>query len=240
MSAIYADEIFAPVDSDLHVVRVAGGNETEVYATDDQRFVIKVKSDEKPVPQDALVEAQAMRTAAEAFTAAVGPEHSIPNYFIVARNSQGEIQPVVIQPYLRRAQPLAGLNYNQLESAERQGIARQLRHLIGRALSFYNQTGRMPDLYGRTSRSKAERKRLNTLSRLPWRLWSFLAKRTLLRSHNLVITPAPSRRIVLVDYDPIPYGKVYQFVYYNVRRALFWRDYGLIWLMERTGYVPQE
>ena len=42
---IYADQVFAPLDRDLALERIAGGNETEVYRTDDQRYVVKLKSD---------------------------------------------------------------------------------------------------------------------------------------------------------------------------------------------------
>ena len=41
----YADAIFAPIDHDLELERIAGGNETEVYRTDDRRHVVKLKSD---------------------------------------------------------------------------------------------------------------------------------------------------------------------------------------------------
>ena len=74
---------------------------------------------------------------------------------------------------------------------------------------------------------------------LPKRLWSFVVKRNLLRAHNLMLTAAPERRVVLVDYDPVQRGKLYQFVYYNVRRVLFLRDLALLKVMEKTGYVPK-
>jgi hypothetical protein len=104
---------------------------------------------------------------------------------------------------------------------ERQYIAGQLRQIIRRSLDFYRQTGQLPDLYGRTSGSKAERKRLNRLWMLPWRLWSFLVKRNLLRAHNLMLTEAPERRVVLIDYDSVQRSQLYQFVYYKVRRFSF-------------------
>ena len=54
-----------------------------------------------------------------------------------------------------------------------------------------------------------------------------------------MLTDAPHRRIVLVDYDPVQRSKLYQFVYYNVRRILFLRDFVLLKVMEKTGYVPK-
>lgn len=242
MASMVADAIFAPIDTDLHLERIAGGNETEVYCTDDQRFVVKVKSERDEAEQtvdEVLAETRRLRVAAEAFAKAVGPEHSIPNYYFIARNSAGQVQTAALQPYFQEAKPLFELDYTALSRGERKLLAEQLRQLIRRSLNFYQQTGQLPDLYGRTSRSKAERRYLNSPYMLPWRLWSFLVRRSLLRSHNLMLTAAPERRVILVDYDPVRRGKLYQFIYYNARRLLFWRDYGLIWLMERWGYVPK-
>lgn len=239
MPVVVMDGLFAPLDKDLHLERIGGGNETEVYCTDDRRFVVKVKSEERQTPEDALGKAQQARAASTAFATAVGRQHSIPNYYFVARNSEGEVQPVVLQPYLDQAQALFELDYGKLSGPERRKVAEQLRQIIRRSLDFYHQTGQLPDLYGRTSSSKAERKRLNRLGMLPWRLWSFLVKRNLLRAHNLMLTAAPERRVVLVDYDPVQRSRLYRLVYYKVRRFLFWRDCFLLWLMEKTGYVPK-
>ena len=85
---------------------------------------------------------------------------------------------------LTGARPLFDLRYRDLERGERARVASQLREIVRRALSFYRETGSMPDLYGRTSTSSAERRRLNTPMMLPWRLWSFLVQRNLLRSHK--------------------------------------------------------
>ena len=41
----YADVVFAPIDRDLALERIAGGNETEVYRSDDGRYVAKLKSE---------------------------------------------------------------------------------------------------------------------------------------------------------------------------------------------------
>ena len=74
---------------------------------------------------------------------------------------------------------------------------------------------------------------------LPWRLWSFLVKRNLLRSHNLMLLDTKKPRVILVDYDTVPHGKLYTLVYYYVRLVLFFRDLALIALMVMFGYVPR-
>ena len=239
MSFMVADNVFAPIDSDLHMERIAGGNETEVYCTDDRKFVVKVKSEEREHTQEALFDVQTLRAAAQSFADAVGFAHSIPNYFLISRNSEGKAQPMVMQPFLQDAEALFDVDYRKLSKKERKLVARQLKNIIRRSLAFYKETGRLPDLYGRTSTSKAERKHLNQPYMLPQRLWSFLVKRNLLRAHNLMLTAGPQRRIVLVDYDPVQRSKFYQFVYYNVRCILFLRDFVLLKVMEKTGYVPK-
>lgn len=234
-SLTYADNIFASVDADLHMQRIAGGNETEVYCTDDGQYVVKVKSEGGGSIEEALTEAQKLRDAAHSFTDALGSNYTIPNYFFIARNNQGEAQPVVMQPYIRNACPLFALDYQALSREERRSLARQLQELIRRSLKHYHKTKCMPDIYGRVSCNKAERKRLNTPAMLPRRLWSFLVKRTLLRSHNLLVTLDGPPQLLLVDYDPVKKSQLYQLTYYNVRRLLFLRDLILIWLMEKTG-----
>ena len=236
-AGMYADKLFASLDADLNMKRIAGGNETEVYCTDDRRHVVKVKSEGGGALEEALEEAQVLREAADLFAEALGPEHTIPTFFIVARNSQGEVQPVAIQPYICNAQTLFEVDYHALDATERRRIAAQLRSIIRRSLEFYRKTGAMPDLYGRLSHSKAERERRNAPCRLPHRIWSFLVQRTLLRAHNLLLTPAPEYRIILVDYDPVKRSTIYRYLYYQARRVLFLRDYLLIALMERTGWA---
>ena len=68
----------------------------------------------------------------------------------------------------------------------------------------------MPDLYGRTSRSSAEREQLNRWYMLPWRVWSFAIQRNLLRAHNLMQMTSPGNRVILVDYDPV--GRAASFI----------------------------
>ncbi len=241
LTSTHADLLFAPVDADLHMDRIGGGNETEVYCTDDRQYVVKVKSEcayaGSTSPSAALEHARTLNRTAQAFAEALGPEHTIPNYYYVARCSMGTVKTVAVQPYVACSRPLSAVNYRALSPAERRDVAAQLRRLIRRARSHLNRTGCMPDLYGRRSHSQAEREQLNTPLRLPWRVYSFLVKRTLLRSQNLLLTDPPERRIILVDYDPVQHSPLYRFVYYNVRRLLFLRDSLLVALMERTGYA---
>jgi hypothetical protein len=238
-TTFYNDEVFAPVDRDLYLERIAGGNETEVYRTDDQRYVVKLKCELGGDRQTALDNARAMRAAAEQFAACIGEEHSIPSYYLVARDSKKRVQVLVIQPFVAHAHPLVHVHYRTLNSQERARIAEQLQTIIKRSLSFYSSTGSMPDLYGRTSTSPEERRRLRSPWRIPERLWSFLVQRNLLRSHNLLLTNRPECRVVLVDYDFVRRSKFYRWVYYSVRRALFWRDQALIWQMRLGAKVPK-
>ena len=224
----YADQVFAPLDHDLTLERIAGGNETEVYRTDDARYVVKLKSSHGGAADVALARALADRAAAERFIACLGPAHTITSFYVIARDSSGQAQVLVIQPYLAGAQQLFDVDYGALSREERVQIAAQLREIIRRSLSFYRATASMPDLYGRTSASAAERMRLNRPWMLPQRLWSFLVARNLLRSHNLLLTAAPERRIVLVDYDIVRRGPIYRLIYFAVRWMLFWRDHILI------------
>lgn len=232
-SVLYTDAVFAPLDHDHQVERIAGGNETEVYCSDDRRFVIKLKADLGDNLSSALMNARVMRAAAEQFIACLGTEHTIPSAYVIARDAQGKVQVLVVQPFVDDAVALYRVNYAALSRAERDNIARQLRMIIRRSLRFYQTNGRMPDLYGRTSTSAAERARLNRPWMLPHRLWSFLVQRNLLRSHNLMVSAGPERHIVLVDYDLVRRGWLYRRAYFTVRWLLFWRDRLLLALMQR-------
>ena len=239
MTNLYRDILFAPLDRDLHLERIGGGNETEVYCTDDRRYVVKVKSDQAESLSAALTRATAMRKAARRFATVMGPQHSIPNQFLLAANQTGRLQLLAVQPYYQNAQPLSSVDYRSLDQPVRRRIARQLLHIMRRSIATYGRRGWMPDLYGRISVSRAERERLNRWYMLPWRLWSFLIQRNLLRAHNLMLTAEPKSRIILVDYDPVTRGWLYQLVYYNIRLWLFWRDLLLIAIMALTGWVPK-
>ncbi|MGB0387282.1 MAG: hypothetical protein ACPGWR_20880 [Ardenticatenaceae bacterium] len=234
----YTDQVFAPLDDDHRVDRFAGGNESEVYLTDDRRYVIKIKSDLASDLPTALQWARLMRDVAQEPVDCLGPLHTIPSYYVLSRDDAGQVQVLLIQPFMRDARQLFEVDYASLNRAERTQVAQQLRYIIHRSVISYFQHGHMPDLYGRTSTSPDERKRLNAPYMLPWRVWSFLVKRNLLRAHNLLLTDAPQRRIVLVDYDPVRRSKLYRRIYYTVRLLLFIRDWLLIWWMQWTGKVP--
>lgn len=236
----YKDDVFAPLDRDHHLERIAGGNETEVYRTDDKRFVVKVKQERIGDTLEAVLAwAEETRAGAEQFAACLGPAYSIPNYYVISRDSAGQLQVLAVQPFIEHARPLGSIDYAQLRPEERAAIATQLRDIIRRALTMYRQQGQMPDLYGRSSASKSERKRLNAPHRLPWRLWSFLVQRNLLRAQNLLVTDTPDRSIIFIDYDIVRRSKLYRTLYYAVRWILFWRDHVLLVLMKRSGFVPK-
>lgn len=228
------DHVFAPIDQDLMMERIAGGNETEVYRTDDRRYVVKVKSDLGGSLSEALRQAHDLRQAAEQFAVCLGPQHSVPSYYLIARDSTNRAQVLVIQPYAGPGKPLYDLDYTQFSAAERQAIADQLRDVIRRSLRHYRLTGSMPDLYGRTSSSDAERTRMRAIGMLPQRLWSFLVQRNLLRSHNLLLRQEHQNiQVILVDYDPVRRSKLYRLIYYFTRWILIWRDHFLILVMRR-------
>lgn len=231
--ALHRDAVFAPIDLDESMERLAGGNETEVYRSDDGRYVVKLKADLGGSVVAATFVAQQMRAAAEAFAECLGTNYTIPSEYVVARDTECHAQVLVIQPFLCQAKPLHNVDYAALSAEERANIAIQLRDIIRRSLAFYRITGSMPDLYGRTSVSAEERKRNGHPLMMPQRVWSFLAQRNLLRSHNLML--AEDRRVVLVDYDVVRRSKMYRAVYYAVRWMLFWRDHVLIVLMREGG-----
>lgn len=220
----YSDAAFAPIDQDLALERVAGGNETEVYRSDDGRYVAKVKHELGGSTDEARAQAWEMRASAEEFAACLGTSYAIPSHYVISRESSGRAQILVLQPYLRDARPLSELRYGELSREERYRLGRHLLAIIRRAEAMYRAKGVMPDLYGRTSSSHEERRRNRSLLNLPRRLWSFLVERTLLRSHNLMQTPDPERPVVLVDYDFVRQGWLYRRVYFLVRKLLFYRD----------------
>ena len=235
---LHTDRAFAPLDPGQDLERIAGGNETEVYRTDDRRHVVKLKWYQGDTLPQALARARALRQSAAELAACLGPRHTIPSHYALARDSAGHIQVLVLQPYVARARPLHAVDYATLSGEERRRVAEQLVGIVRRAQALYRRTGHLPDLYGRTSADAAERRRLNGWRRLPWRLWGFLVARTLLRSHNLLLTDPPECRVVLVDYDRVRGHRLYRRVYYTVRLLLFWRDLALIAWMRRGGRVP--
>lgn len=230
--------IFAALDHDPSLTRIGGGNETDVYLSDDGHYALKVKAHQGHTLAEARTLAHLMQHAAAEFQACLGPQYTIPNTFLLARDGQGLVHVVALQPFLKGALPLAQLDYARLPPADRQAIAHQLRAIMRLTLRFYYATGAMPDLYGRATKSKADRQRRKTLAQLPARVWSFLVTRSLLRSNNLLLTPAPESRIFLVDYDPVFRSWLYRFVYYLVRWLLFWRDQALILWMQCGGPIP--
>jgi hypothetical protein len=234
-SNLFMDAAFAPIDPDHAMERIGGGFETEVYRTDDRRHVVKLKQDLGGDLAAAYACMQQMRAAAEGFAECLGPEHSISNDYVLARDSDGHIQVLVIQPFLENAHPLEQVDFAALTPDQRAHVADQLEQIIWRSLDYYRSTGLMPDLYGLTSAGSMERKRLSRPYMLPLHLWSFVARRNLLRSCNLLLTDAPELRVVLVDYDLVRWHPIIRRIYFAVRWLLCWRDHLLVARMRRTG-----
>jgi hypothetical protein len=220
-----SDRIGAPLAEAEHLERIAGGSETDVYQSRDRRYVVKFKGDRSDTMLGALRRAQALRAAAEEFIAYLGPHHSIPSYYVVARVGDREVRVLVIQPLIQHARPLALIDYAALTSDERAQVIRQLRDLVRRALACYRVTGHIPDLHGSFSASTSERIRLTHPTAWPQRVWEFLIQQRLLQAHNLLLTEPPDRRVVLVDYDRVRWRGLRAGLYYLVRWLLFWRDH---------------
>lgn len=234
-TTIHKSVIFACVDADLHLERIAGGNESEVYRTDDARFVVKLKNEPHTTPESAHREAIELRSAAKKYANIIGLERSIPCHFLVAGDDTGHSYVVIVQPYLGNSRPLFYVNYAELSVQQRKLIANELDTIIWRSIDSFRQTGIIPDIYGRSAASPEERIRRNSLPQLPARLWSFLVRRTLLRAHNLLFTS--EEKIQLIDYDPVRRSTLYKRIYYASRVILFARDLFFIWLMKHTGWA---
>ncbi len=217
--------------------RIGGGSETDVYRTDDARYVVKLKGVEDNSVEAAITQANSLRQAAGQFTHYLGEEHTIPSQFLVAQDGAGKIYTVTIQPYLGQALPLAAMDYRPLTARRWAQVERQLLMMLRRALRCYKRTGHMPDLYGTFSRSVAERQQMNTPLMWPKRVWHFFTQR-LERSHNLLLIYEPQPRIVLVDYDHVRWRGLWGRLYYTICWLLFWRELLLlagweaIWLIE--------
>jgi len=246
------DHTFAPMKGDP-LIRFAGGYETDVYRTADRRFVVKIKLGRIFPRHEALREARLMRAIAERFTACLGAKHTIPSQYVVA-GSGDAAHVLVVQPFLEHATPLHALRDDQLTPAEEEALADELREIVRRAWTCYRATGMLPDLYGLGGATDDERRRYRTWYLAPLYMWTFFVTRTLLRSHNLLLTEAPpgrpggaeeptappgrpeapARRVVLVDYD-IALGDRHRLVrrlYSAVRVLLFVRD---LLLLRRRG-----
>jgi hypothetical protein len=239
-ATLYNDQIFAPLDPDCHLERIGGGFETDVYCSDDRRFVIKLKSVSSGAWETALAEARQARSIAEQLAHCLGVEHSIPSTYLVARASDGRAQNLVLQPFIEDAQPLYAVDFNTLSAEEREHVAEQLSVIVRRSVDFYHQSGYMPDLYGMTSSGKDERARLSRPHLLPWHIWTFLFKRNLLRSHNLLLTGRPERRVVLIDYDLVRWPPVIRRIYFAVRMLLTFRDRWMIRRMRSKDRGQQD
>jgi len=234
-SLSYTSQVFAPVDRDHQVERVGGGFETEVYRTDDHRHVIKLKTHGDHDLQTALTRTRSMRSIAEAFARCLGPKHSIVSDYVLSEDDNGEVYVLAVQPFIRHATPLEQVNYGALGVEARNRVAEQLHKILRDSLAFYRETGYMPDLYGLSSSSREDRARQSTLRMLPWHLWTFFARRHILRSCNLLLTAAPEHQVILVDYDLVPWPSLLRRIYFAIRALMCWRDHLLVVRMHRHG-----
>ncbi|MEN9933933.1 MAG: hypothetical protein RLZZ387_512 [Chloroflexota bacterium] len=226
--------VFDALSHPLHMRRIGGGSETDVYAAEGAGYVVKFKRDLSGSPERVLAHALRHRAVSELFAAYLGDEHAITSAYVVVGDEQGRAQLLVVQPFLGDAQQLASVKYGELSSQERQVIARQLRDLVRRALRCWRATGHLPDLHGTHSVSAAERRWLNTAAAAPRRIWRFVAREHLLRSHNLLLAGGPEPHVVLVDYDPVRWRSPLRALYHAARWVLFWRDDWLIRRLERS------
>lgn len=232
-------ELFAFWAQEHHLERIGGGSETDVYRTGDAHYVVKLKGAAGTTPADALAQASALRETATQFTTFLGPEHTIPTWFFVARDGAGQVTTVAIQPNLAPATPLAAVDYHTLQPRKWAQIERQLLTVLRRALRCYKRTGHMPDLYGAYSRTVAERRRLNTPLMWPVRVWRFLTQRWW-HAHNLLLTPEPQARVILVDYDHVRWRNPWGRIYYAICWLLFWRELLLLAGWEATALIAEE
>src|SRR6266540_5499559 len=145
---VFLDDIFACLARGQHFERIAGGSQTDVYRTGDQRYVVKLKTQPGGTLRSTLAQVHAMRAAAEQFAAGLGPQHSIPSYYVVARDEAGSLRVLVVQPFIANAHPLSEIDYPQLPADERMRLTRQLHTIARAALGCFRATGQMPDLYG--------------------------------------------------------------------------------------------
>ena len=94
-----------------------------MYRTDDGRFVVKLKHDLGGTREHALAHAKSMRAAAEQYIECLGGRHTIPSYYLLARDSAGQVQTVVVQPFLQGGRALFAVDYAALSEDERHAVA---------------------------------------------------------------------------------------------------------------------
>jgi hypothetical protein len=208
--------------------RIGGGYETDVYRTEDERYVVKLKRTGYRSVRMAHAQAHLLQAIADHFVSCLGVEHSLPSTFAVARDNAGNAQVVTIQPFLKDARPLYTVDYPALPQPQRHHLMAQLHTIIARSQECYRTTGLVPDLYGVSGVTPGELARLRAPYMTPLHMWNFFMTRTLLSSHNLLLTP--EQRVILVDYDLVMLHKPHLFrrIYFAFRAILFWRDLAVI------------
>lgn len=218
-----AARLVVPFAGGRPLERIGGGSQTCVYRTADHRWVVKVKRDAAGSTRDALARAREMRAVAATLAACLGPEHSIPSHYVIARGCDGQVQILVVQPLVEGARPLHAVDLAALGEDERARVAAQLDGIVRRARRLYRTRGYMPDLYGISRAAPVTRAGWRLLLELPRRLTGFVTRQSLLRSHNLLLTAAPECRVVLVDYDLVSRNRLARRAHYAAR----WLQLGL-------------
>lgn len=232
------DPAVLPIIGAQDVVRIGGGSETDVYRSFDQRVVYKHKPNSARTVPAAVAYVGQVRRIAEQFAACVGPRHSIPNYYFIARDQHGQICVIAVQPYLANARPLAEVDYASLPPDERANLVAQVRDLLRHTLTCFWVNGHLPDLHGGYPATEDERTMRGWLAAAPQRVWYFLVTQSILSAHNLMMTHSPEHQVLLVDYDAVRWGGVIGRMYYWLRWLLFWRDHWAIWRLQRGHSLP--
>lgn len=218
------DATDAPALPALHLTHpltyLSGGSQTDVYRTDDRRFVLKLKPGAGQA-DEAQRRAAQLKQLADALYADIGPAHSMPTWFLVLADEAGQPLVVGVQPFLDGAHPLDAIAIDTLTPPSRAAILAQLRTIVTRSLAGYRATGRVADLYGYGHKDGAEARRWEP-RRLLAEGWRLISARPLLTAHNLMLTS--DSRIVLVDYDPICSSHLGCRLIHGARALLLLRD----------------
>lgn len=100
----------------------------EVYTTDDHRYVIKVKAEQSADLSGAI---RLAIWGAPGSPQVCAHRQTAQHPFIMSSvGDDGEVKPVVLQPFLADARPLFAVDYSRLNFQQRLRIAKQLLHLI--------------------------------------------------------------------------------------------------------------
>jgi hypothetical protein len=216
----------APLRLASPVERIGGGYETDVFQSGDGLLAIKLKHGSGSTTMMHTRAAYLAHVAA-IFQSYLGAQHSLPSFYLVAADDQGQRRIISVQPLLKYAHVLHDLDIMALPAPMRKNITNQLVEIATRALHCYAATGYLPDLYGVSTGDSAQARR----SALPWiirELWRLLTDQPLLKANNLLLTA--DQRLVLVDYDPLSHPWLNSRLLNWARALLLKRDRRLLML----------